>query len=211
MEYEKIDETARYEEACKKVKQIAEAIKHIKIKYYPNFSKITEVDKQVYDELNTQIAKIAGENGLEGLKTELMGDISDKYDNPKIDEESKTDNIRYINTILKQYYGAIDVGKEFISKGKIQKARGAQKKAEEIMETIKKMGKDYEKIAIHYKREVFAQLFSVKEKTTEMLNWMKDCYGKTNAFQKAEGLKELPIENKERTEEIQVSDELVIT
>ena len=42
MGYENIDEVTR-KEACEKVKQIVEAIKAIKIKYYLNFSKMPTV------------------------------------------------------------------------------------------------------------------------------------------------------------------------
>ena len=41
MEYEKIDEEARYLKACENVKKIVNAIKNIKMKYYTNFAKIS--------------------------------------------------------------------------------------------------------------------------------------------------------------------------
>ena len=44
MEYEKIDEEARYLKACENVKKIVNAIKNIKMKYYTNFAKISSED-----------------------------------------------------------------------------------------------------------------------------------------------------------------------
>ena len=52
MEHENVDENARYLTACENVKKIVNAIKSIKIKYYPNFAKISEADKKVYDEFD---------------------------------------------------------------------------------------------------------------------------------------------------------------
>ena len=46
MGYENVDEAAR-REACERVKQIVKAIKAIKIRYYLNFSKISEKDKHI--------------------------------------------------------------------------------------------------------------------------------------------------------------------
>ena len=45
MEHENLDENAKYLAACENVKKIVNAIKSIKIKYYPNFAKISEADK----------------------------------------------------------------------------------------------------------------------------------------------------------------------
>ena len=79
MEHENVDEAIAFQTACKKVKQIANAIKTIRMKYYPNFAKISDEDKQTYEELHLQIDKIARENGLNMLKTELIADINDRF------------------------------------------------------------------------------------------------------------------------------------
>ena len=179
MEYENIDEATRYQEACRKVKQIAEAIKSIRIKYYPNFAKISEEDKKIYDELNNQIEKIAGENGLNKLKAELISEINDKYEGkiPSMNEqeEEPEDRTKLSEKTLKAYYGAIDAGKQALSEGKLKRAGNCQKQANKLEETLKKMGKEYFEEATNYKRKKFAELVPTKEKT----NWeevLPDCY-----------------------------------
>lgn len=84
MEHENIDENAKYLTACENVKKIVNAIKLIKIKYYPNFSKISEEDKQVYKELEVNLEKISEDNNLNRLKDALMEEVSAKYDKKDI-------------------------------------------------------------------------------------------------------------------------------
>ena len=197
MEYGNIEENAKYQEACKNVKQIANAIKHIRIKYYPNFSKISDVDKQVYDELNNQIEKIAGENGLDTLKVELISDISDKYDeNIEIKENNQTDKTQLPQKALKAYYGAIDAGKEVLSKGKIGQALKCQKKANEIMQTLQEFGKEYVEMAVHYKREIFAELSPVKQRLTNWSETLKGFVKKEDAEKRKEFTEEFQEEIK---------------
>ena len=43
MEYENTDSEVQYRQACEKVKKIVEIIEMIRIKYYPDFSKISEI------------------------------------------------------------------------------------------------------------------------------------------------------------------------
>ncbi len=211
MEYENIDEVARYQEACRKVKRIAEAIKHIRIKYYPNFAKISEQDKQVYDELNVQMEQIASENGLSKLKAELIGEISERYDEhiPSEDEEQGKQGAGEGENILKAYYGAIDAGKQALSEGKLRKALNCQRKADTYMKMLK--GQLVE-IAVHYKREKFAELVPErkKENTTNWEETMKDCYQNSNAEARSEVAQQITQQAKESVETEKITEEMLL-
>ena len=211
MEYENIDEAARYQEACRKVKRIAEAIKHIRIKYYPNFAKISEQDKQVYDELNVQMEQIASENGLSKLKAELIGEISERYDEhiPSEDEEQGKQGAGEGENILKAYYGAIDAGKQALSEGKLRKALNCQRKADTYMKMLK--GQLVE-IAVHYKREKFAELVPErkKENTTNWEETMKDCYQNSNAEARSEVAQQITQQAKESVETEKITEEMLL-
>lgn len=211
MEYENIDEVARYQEACRKVKRIAEAIKHIRIKYYPNFAKISEQDKQVYDELNVQMEQIASENGLSKLKAELIGEISERYDEhiPSEDEEQGKQGAGEGENILKAYYGAIDAGKQALSEGKLRKALNCQRKADTYMKMLK--GQLVE-IAVHYKREKFAELVPErkKENTTNWEETMKDCYQNSNAEARSEVAQQITQQAKESVETEKTTEEMLL-
>ena len=211
MEYENIDEAARYQEACRKVKRIAEAIKHIRLKYYPNFAKISEQDKQVYDELNVQMEQIASENGLSKLKAELIGEISERYDEhiPSEDEEQGKQGAGEGENILKAYYGAIDAGKQALSEGKLRKALNCQRKADTYMKMLK--GQLVE-IAVHYKREKFAELVPErkKENTTNWEETMKDCYQNSNAEARSEVAQQITQQAKESVETEKITEEMLL-
>ena len=125
MEHENIDENAKYLTACENVKKIVNAIKLIKIKYYPNFSKISEEDKQVYKELEVNLEKISEDNNLNRLKDALMEEVSAKYDKKDIKNEQKDPN--FLDQELLACYGAIDAQQEALSHGKIKRARECQK------------------------------------------------------------------------------------
>ena len=154
MEYEKIDEEARYLKACENVKKIVNAIKNIKMKYYTNFAKISSEDKKVYEQLNKNLEKISQENDLENLKVVLMQEVSDKYDNKELKEEPRDPNL--IDSRLLACYGSIDVQQKALSMGKIGQARKCQKILEEYLDEI---GSDtYREIVKKYKREKFAEL-----------------------------------------------------
>ena len=60
MEYENVDEVAK-RQACERVKQIVKAIKNMKIKYYLDFSKISEKDKETYQKLEEALDQAAKE------------------------------------------------------------------------------------------------------------------------------------------------------
>ena len=78
MEYQNIDEATR-KEACEKVKQIVKAIKALRIKYYINFSKISEKDQQIYEKLEKNLEKISTQYDLDGLKVALMEEEINRY------------------------------------------------------------------------------------------------------------------------------------
>ena len=67
MEYQNTDDAIR-RDACEKVKQIVKAIKAIKIKYYLNFSKISEKDQDTYQKLEANLDKISTSHNLNKLK-----------------------------------------------------------------------------------------------------------------------------------------------
>ena len=54
MEYQNTDDAVR-RDACERVKQIVKAIKAIKIRYYLNFSKISEKDQETYQKLQDNL------------------------------------------------------------------------------------------------------------------------------------------------------------
>lgn len=121
MEHENVDENARYLTACENVKKIVNAIKSIKIKYYPNFAKISEADKKVYDELELNLEKISEDNNLNRLKTALMEEVSAKYD--KKDMKNKPRDPKFLDNGLLACYGAIDAQQKALSQGKISQAK----------------------------------------------------------------------------------------
>ena len=75
MEYEKTEDAVRYQKACENVKKIAEVMKIIKIKYYPNFSEISKEDEERYNTLSQEMEKITEENELDVLSKPLMAEI----------------------------------------------------------------------------------------------------------------------------------------
>ena len=191
MEYEKIDEEARYLKACENVKKIVNAIKNIKMKYYTNFAKISSEDKKVYEQLNKNLEKISQENDLENLKVVLMQEVSDKYDNKELKEEPRDPNL--IDSRLLACYGSIDVQQKALSMGKIGQARKCQKILEDYLEEI---GSDtYREIVKKYKREKFAELVmervAVEEKNEEFSNHMKKCFDYGTAKERDEAVNKI--------------------
>ena len=78
MEYQNIDEAAR-KQACERVKQIAEAIKTIRKKYYLCFNKISNPDKQRYEQLIAHMQSVASQNGLEKFNAQLISEINTQF------------------------------------------------------------------------------------------------------------------------------------
>ena len=172
MEHENVDEAIAFQAACKKVKQIANTIKAIRMKYYPNFAKISDEDRVTYNSLHAQIDKVAEENGLTKLKAELMADIEDRFNadiSQDVDEQDK--NSEQSEKVLKAYYGAIDAGQQALSEGRLKRALNCQKQADNYMRQLEELKQDgLVEIAIHYKREKFAGL-SLEQEKTNVTNW----------------------------------------
>lgn len=185
MEYEKVDENAKYLKACENVKKIVNAIKLIKIKYYPNFSKISEKDKEVYEQLEDNLEKISGKNNLNKLKIALMEEVSAKYDKKEINSE-KNGNQFSNDELLLACYGAIDAQKEALSFGKIKQAQKCQSILKQYMKQIDSMS--FRELVINYKREKFGELIKnrdmVQKRNETVMNYMKDCYEKSQVIER---------------------------
>ena len=158
MDYQNADEATR-REACERVKQIVKAIKAIKIKYYLNFSNISEKDQETYQKLEQSLEKISNSHNLNNLKVELMQEISSKYD--RKDEDKGAGNQGKPDDILQACYGAIDAQKEALSHGKITQARKCQEILKKYMQRIDL--KNYQEMILNYKREKFAELMKSRD------------------------------------------------
>ena len=160
---ENVDENATYKIACENVKKIVNAIKAIKIKYYPNFDRISAEDKKIFDKLQQQLEIISEENGLNDLKVALMGEVRARFDY-NIGNEGETPQID--NNILQACYGAIDAQAEALSKGKIGQAKMCQQTLKKYEGKIKgtEQGKQLLDLIETYKREKISQLCITAEK-----------------------------------------------
>ncbi len=212
MEYEKIDEEARYLKACENVKKIVNAIKNIKMKYYTNFAKISSEDKEVYEQLNKNLEKISQENDLENLKVVLMQEVSDKYDNKELKKESRNPNS--IDNRLLACYGSIDVQQKALSVGKIGQARKCQKILEEYLDEI---GSDtYREIVKKYKREKFAELVmervAIQEKNDAYMGLVERCFELKNAKERETMKSKIAQEEKKKeilfTNDVEIAKEV---
>ena len=195
MEYEKIDEEARYLKACENVKKIVNAIKNIKMKYYTNFAKISSEDKKVYEQLNKNLEKISQENDLENLKVVLMQEVSDKYDNKELKEEPRDPNL--IDSRLLACYG-----------------RKCQKILEEYLDEI---GSDtYREIVKKYKREKFAELVmervAIQEKNDAYMGLVERCFELKNAKERETMKSKIAQEEKKKeilfTNDVEIAKEV---
>ena len=144
MEYQNIDEATR-REACERVKKIAEAIKKIRKKYYLCFNKISDADKQRYDELKVQMQNVASENGLDKLSAELISDIDTQYNEnlPNDINENGMPSNNSIEEAYQMYLKAVQLLAEFTVQfknavdSKLEKAY--MKRAQKIQDYIKKL------------------------------------------------------------------------
>lgn len=172
MEHENVDEAIAFQTACKNVKQIANTIKAIRMKYYPNFANISDDDREAYNRLHAQIDEIAQKNGLVKLKKELITDIEDRFNtdiSQDVNEQEKKSE--QSEKVLKAYYGAIDAGKQALSEGRLKRAINCQKQADYYMKQLEKLKNDgLMRIALHYKREKFASL-SLEQRKSSVTNW----------------------------------------
>ena len=199
MEYEKIDEEARYLKACENVKKIVNAIKNIKMKYYTNFAKISSEDKKVYEQLNKNLEKISQENDLENLKVVLMQEVSDKYDNKELKEEPRDPNL---------------IDSRLLAMGKIGQARKCQKILEEYLDEI---GSDtYREIVKKYKREKFAELVmervAIQEKNDAYMGLVERCFELKNAKERETMKSKIAQEEKKKeilfTNDVEIAKEV---
>ena len=184
MGYEKIDENATYRTACENVKKIANAIKEIKLKYYPNPDRISSGDKTKLDTLFSKLETISTENGLSTLKEVLMADLNERY-TPRSDEDNK--GTQSWDNLLKACYGAIDAETTALSYGRIKQAQMCQSEFHKYLEMIKSQKyldstklQNLELLIIEYRRGKFGELAigraNAENKTTEWLGILKDCY-----------------------------------
>ena len=183
MGYENVDKNATYTTACENLKKIVNAIKKMRLKYYPNFT-ISPADQKTLDALLSNLETISTENGLDTLKETLMADVNDRYI-PRSEEDNK--GTQSLDNLLKACYGAIDAEKEALSYGKIKQARRCQiqlQKYLEIMESQKYLDatklQNYGALIIEYKRRKFAELSIGRDKNdikeTKWTEILKGCY-----------------------------------
>lgn len=217
MKYEEIEENAIYQNACNKVKKIAKAIKTMKIKYYPNFTKISEEDQKTYQNLQKELDVISEQHGLESLKVALMGEISAKYDNNDIGNEQEKRSSK--DDILLACYGATDAEQTALSKGKITQAKKCQDTLAKYEEQISLMEGSQELLNLitNYRREKFSELSnskeSVEEKNTEwennLRNYCKPEYAE-NRKEAAQAISNLSREKVNVGEQTQDDKDMVI-
>lgn len=158
MNYENIDENATYKIACENVKRIVNAIKLLKIKYYPNFDRISEEDRKTFDDLQIKLDKISEENGLDELKVALMGEISSKYDQKSNEDNKETQSS---DDVLKACYGATDAEVTALSYGKIKQAKKCQEILNKYLDEIN--SKNYRELITEYRRKKFGELTRTRE------------------------------------------------
>lgn len=206
MEYQDTDEITR-KEAIEKVKQIVKAIKAIRIKYYPDFSKVSEKDQETEQKLQANLEQIAQNNGLNELRSSLIQEVDERYGGKE--PENKNDSI------LQACYGAIDAQKEAISKGKITQALRCQ---EQLKMYKQKLSKAECQEIVSYKREKFAELMQTREQLEEnMQKWnsqLKGMYKIEHAQKRREAMEVIqdlqnPEKSQEKQTEIEENAELV--
>lgn len=169
MEYEKSEEDIKYKNACENVKEIVNAIKFLKIKYYLDFSKISEEDEKRLQQLEADLDKVSKENNLGELKSELMSEINAKYSQRNNDGEPQT---KFVDDKLMACYGVIDVQKDVLSKGKIKKAIKCQEILKQYIEELD--SEEYRKLIVDYKRSKLGELSKTNEVVHENNEqWMK--------------------------------------
>ena len=191
MKYENTEDAVR-KEACERVKQIVKAIKAIKIKYYLNFSKISDEDKQTYQELETNLEQISEEHNLSNLKNALMQEVEAKYDGKNPEDMEQNGKPEFSENILQSCYGAIDAQKEALSKGKITQALRCQEQLKKYRQELDEEGN---REVSSYKREKFAELMQTREQLEEQIrSWnstMKGMYRISDAQKRDATMKKI--------------------
>ena len=184
MEHENINELTGREEACKKVKQIAEVIKKLKINNYLKIGGLSEEDRTALSMLEKNMDTIAEENGLQKLASELKATMSARYDvvnrgsnnsgsNKDAPITDKDDPKFSYNETLEAYRGAVDAEKQALETGKISKAKRCQAQASQYMNTL---DEERQKRAIEYKRALFLELSISLDNTKENVEKWKSRY-----------------------------------
>ena len=218
MGYENIDEVTR-KEACEKVKQIVKAIKSLRIKYYINFSKISEKDQQIYEKLEKNLDKISTQYDLDGLKIALIEEEINRYYGDKngedIDKNNPNNGGKYSKqeNILNRTYGAVDAEQEALRKGKLKSAKACKQMWKEYVAQLEEQ--TYKEMALNYKREKFQELVQlrvdIEEKTKKFMQKAKESCSIDYLNERAEigkvidsKIAEKQAEKQESTEEITI-------
>lgn len=215
---ERTEEAAVYIEACRKVKQIADAIKNIRIKYYQRFMQMTEGDRQLYDKLNAEIEEVATEHGLEKYRVQLISEIDERYteDSDILSEQKQGSSSK--EKLLKAYYGAIDAEQQALIKGDLRKARECQVQALKYMEHFKGLEGEEQKqlveLATHYKRGKFEELSKQREEDT-ISKWeemMRQYYREEDVEQRQEVMQEIRQERgrQEKEQRSEQTEEMIL-
>lgn len=165
MDYQGTDDATR-REACEKVKQIVKAIKAIKIKYYLNFSKISDKDEEMYQKLELNLEQISEQHDLKKLKVALMQEVEAKYDGKNPEDMKNEEQHGHGNEILQACYGAIDAQKEALSKGRITQALRCQEQLKRYQKELDEAGSVE---VVNYKREKFAELMQTRDQLEDQL------------------------------------------
>lgn len=215
MEHQNVDENVAYKTACENVKKIANAIKAIKIKYYLDFSKITEGDRKIYDELHAKMEQISSENGLNNLKVALMSDISSRYDSKNLEdirngnsnsEETKENNFQ---ELLSLFFGAMDVETRALREGKPEICIECQKKRNIILREFKgaEEGKKYEDEATRYARGKLGEIGKAQilnDRVERLTKFFKKCNEETKPKDRKELDSSIQQENQTQNEKEEI-------
>ena len=178
MGYENIDEATR-REACEKLKQIVKAIKSLRIKYYINFSKISEKDQQIYERLEKNLEKISTQYDLDGLKVALMeeeinryyGDKDEERGNDYKDDPNNSESNLKQQKIYNRCCGAVKAEQVALGKGKIVTAKQCKDIWKKYFEMLEE--KSYKEAALEYKRGQFEELAEQRATTEERIKRIK--------------------------------------
>lgn len=183
MEYRNVDEATR-KKAYEQVQKIAKAILNIRKKYYLCFNKISDVDKQRYDNLIAQMQEIAEKNGISKSSAQLIADIENEYSDSR--PNSSEENKNPMDGMYKRYIRALQFLAEITSLFKNSTDKNAEtvylKKAQQVQMEIKKMCNTLKTFYSETKltserRRVFSEMFNQKNKTY-FGNLLKTCYEK---------------------------------
>lgn len=190
MEYQNTDKAAR-RQAYERVKQLAEAIKKIRKKYYLCFNKISDADKQRYEQLISQMQSVASENGLEKSYVQLMSDIEVQYKEqlPNGKDEKGMPSNNSIEEAYQMYLKAVQLVAECIVKfkeatdPKLEKAY--MQRAQKIQSYIKNLAnfleKSYSSLKLRQeKMNVLSEKFAAQTKG-KFGNLLKSCYSNFTA------------------------------